>query len=107
MFELEYEIYDEAIRDEINKLIEIANQIEISNGSIRTWYTKYKDVFRTPMASRIDSFEFSAANKRNQELQKKKREIEKDLDLMTDGKYSQSELKVTLDKKSGWWYENI
>lgn len=59
------------------------------------------------MASGIESFEFSAANKRNQELQDKKKEIEKDLDLMTDGKYSQSELKATLDKKSGWWYENI
>ena len=42
MFEL---IYEEVIRDEINKLIEIVNQIEISNGSVRTWYTKCKDIF--------------------------------------------------------------
>lgn len=104
MFEM---IYEEVIRDEINKLIEVVNQIEISNGSVRTWYMKCKDVFKTPMASGIESFEFSAANKRNQELQDKKKEIEKELDLMTDGKYSQSELKATLDKKSGWWYENI
>ena len=104
MFEL---IYEDVIRDEINKLIEIVNQIEISNGSVRAWYTKCKDIFRTPMASGIESFEFSAANKRNQELQDKKKKIEKDLDLMTDGKYSQSELKAILDKKSGWWYEDI
>lgn len=56
MSELIYEIYEEVIRDEINKLIEVVNQIEISNGSVRTWYMKCKDVFKTPMTSGIESF---------------------------------------------------
>lgn len=77
MSEIIYEIYEEVIRDEINKLIEVVNQIEISNSSVKTWYMKCKDVFRIPMTSGIESFEFSAANKRNQELQDKKKEIEK------------------------------